>query len=530
MDIPFIKLKSINELEEITTFKDGNLLFEDGDGELKRMTTAIFYQMLHNIATPISPSDATPTEIGWYKPQISSELDKPTDPNSTTDWGEKYPNAGDLRAKSGYDTLFYFSGTNWKKTEVKFPGNEDEKKVLKSFLKPTTDGEWEPMVLPSGEHTGAVIDQTNNAIANQYGVFADIFATSLVGVSRLRFVGEGFDQFGNGIAWWLGFRADGSFDVLKKGTISSGTTEIILKDEYVKYRYSRPTWITSFQKKRIIELPVEEDSVWKAINAMGSGYAGFLDLTTNGLKESNTAAQNTTIINSAIEGEAGVSTARIIMFPPGNFKVNEIIMKPGTKLAGAGVLHTRLYTDVGSTARAIIMQPDGGNARGSIRDILIDARETTEGGVYINNTFDFQIDQCIVFSSKQYGIWMRGGLYHSISNVYFLGSDIQLKTTHLTAMATNLIAYHRLYFDGANKKCVELNAGSNYSFTSCNFENAGIAGDDNTGGGRRYWSFSKFRGCRCSFQSLLVRRCKRWIYLSICKLSWQLCYRTLYAI
>lgn len=74
----------------------------------------------------LNPSAPSPTEDGSYKPEISSELDKPSDPNSTDDWGEIYPNAGNLRAKKGYDTLFYKKGTVWTKSEEKIPGVEKE--------------------------------------------------------------------------------------------------------------------------------------------------------------------------------------------------------------------------------------------------------------------------------------------------------------------------------------------------------------------------------------------------------------------
>ncbi|MGN7758908.1 hypothetical protein ACTJIV_15655 [Chryseobacterium sp. 22532] len=108
----FIKLKSINELEEITTLEDGNLLFEDGDGKLKRMTTAIFYQLLHNIAKPISPLDAGPfTANTWHKPTIYSASP-----------GTNYPSAGSLKAIEGYDTLFFYNGTSWIKEANKLPG------------------------------------------------------------------------------------------------------------------------------------------------------------------------------------------------------------------------------------------------------------------------------------------------------------------------------------------------------------------------------------------------------------------------
>lgn len=56
---------------------------------------------------PITPTDPSPTVIGWYKPTISSAAP-----------GTNYPNAGNLKAISGFDTLFYFDGTTWVKVET----------------------------------------------------------------------------------------------------------------------------------------------------------------------------------------------------------------------------------------------------------------------------------------------------------------------------------------------------------------------------------------------------------------------------
>lgn len=123
----FVKFKTISELQEASDPFNGYFPIDKGGGELEKIKASVFYQIIGNVAKPISPSDPAPTAIGWYKPQIASDLDKPVDPNSTADYGEKYPNAGNLRAKSGYDTLFYFSGTNWKKTETKIPGNSAKK-------------------------------------------------------------------------------------------------------------------------------------------------------------------------------------------------------------------------------------------------------------------------------------------------------------------------------------------------------------------------------------------------------------------
>lgn len=69
----------------------------------------------------VNPSSPAPTEDGSYKPEISSEDDKPTDPTSTADWGTKYPNLGNLRAKRGYYTMFYKKGTVWTRSETKMP-------------------------------------------------------------------------------------------------------------------------------------------------------------------------------------------------------------------------------------------------------------------------------------------------------------------------------------------------------------------------------------------------------------------------
>ncbi len=64
------------------------------------------------------PTDPTPTEIGSYKPAISSLDANVTNPD---DPGTVYPNAGNLRAREGYATTFYFDGTNWTRSRDKLP-------------------------------------------------------------------------------------------------------------------------------------------------------------------------------------------------------------------------------------------------------------------------------------------------------------------------------------------------------------------------------------------------------------------------
>ncbi|WP_185269607.1 SGNH/GDSL hydrolase family protein [Chryseobacterium bernardetii] len=146
-DLRFIDLEPISGLEKVNTFDPGSLLFAGADGILKRIDAEKFYQLLNNVAKPISPSDPVPTIEGWYKPQKSSDLDKPSDPNSTVDWGTKYPNAGNLRAKSGYDTLFNFDGTVWKKTEVKIDYKE---RFLSNYLYNRSNDLISDIVLDNG--------------------------------------------------------------------------------------------------------------------------------------------------------------------------------------------------------------------------------------------------------------------------------------------------------------------------------------------------------------------------------------------
>lgn len=101
----------IDELSATSTLLPGWMLLEDENGKSWKIATSAFYQMLNNFARPISPSDAGPfTANSWYKPTISS--DSP---------GTNYPHAGSLKAKRGFDTLFWYNGTTWVKAEVELP-------------------------------------------------------------------------------------------------------------------------------------------------------------------------------------------------------------------------------------------------------------------------------------------------------------------------------------------------------------------------------------------------------------------------
>ncbi|SMP16404.1 right-handed parallel beta-helix repeat-containing protein [Chryseobacterium profundimaris] len=117
----FVKVESVNDLETISTLEPGDFLFrkKNDPDKLYKMDAETFYQVLNNFARPISPSDTGPfTADRWYKPSVSTD-----DPGTT------YTNAGNLTAKNGYDTLFWYNGTTWTKTEVKLPTSTADGKV-----------------------------------------------------------------------------------------------------------------------------------------------------------------------------------------------------------------------------------------------------------------------------------------------------------------------------------------------------------------------------------------------------------------
>ncbi|MGG7470763.1 glycosyl hydrolase family 28-related protein [Chryseobacterium arthrosphaerae] len=485
LPIPFVEPFPIKDLPEEPTLKpNGHMLVEGNDGRAYRISTESFYQLLQKIATPILPSQTGPfIANSWFKPQVNSKDPGTSYPNLTPAKDEN-GNPTVLKAVEGYDTLFYFNGTYWISIPNKLPQDEVVRKVLKSFVNPQGDGPWEAMSFPSSEYQGYVLNQNAVGEANQYGAWGEFQASYISGASSLRILAQDMDKFGGTVSWWLGFRPDNTFDVLKSGVIVNGVAQIDVDPQYSYYKYSRPLAGSVLQKRSKIALPVEEDAVLKAIENLGSGYSGILDLGTVGVSQTNSSAQNTQIINDAIESESKKSVQRVLALPPGIFMVNELILQPSISLIGAGDALTVLRTDAGSTAKHIITLPDGKVGRGLISDILIDARNATEGAVYINNTFDYEIKNCIIDAGQaKYGIKITGGLYHTMSNIYMVGGEISLLINHVAgSMGTNLIKYDRVYIVKSIKKCVEINGGSNYAFNSCNFEDCGTSGDENTGG------------------------------------------------
>lgn len=335
----------------------------------------------------------------------------------------------------------------------------------------------------------------NNEVKNQYFLkdwqrvggqgldSGDILVNDLKNYDYLVVEGD-LSRAGNDGMYIGGIGANGSaYDALCFGIINDEYWEIevslLLKYEKLAYTRADDGAIKFYKENR--SSGVNTKNIKEYIDSKPSGYAGEIDCGALGVKESNNAIANTAIINQAIKD--GNTKKKIVRLPPGVLKINTIDLMPDSILLGAGVLKTRLVAEVGSTSNVAIQFNGKPQARVTIKDMWIDCANFLDGAIFLNLTFDAMIENVIVFNAKLYGFYLERCLYHKLNDIYMQDIDgIGLVTIDNLQMATNLIAYNRLYIVKCKKLCVQLNGGSNYVFNSCNFEDSGTAGDQTTGG------------------------------------------------
>ncbi|ROH98272.1 hypothetical protein EGI16_21585 [Chryseobacterium sp. G0240] len=238
----------------------------------------------------LSPTDPEPTDNGSYKPSTSSELDKPENPDSAADWGTIYPNAGNLRAKQGYNTMFYKNGASWTKSETKIqgitakttfdPANNVEPSVmkataerydktltsLKSFLA-TTKVEWEEIPLPTaGEKDDAIIILPGYSQHIESGWANGFIPLSYFNGYEFIKIEGNLSAYGSSEIIWLGRGKDTaptSYGTYLTGIPANNTFEMPVPTgsniEYIIY--SRKKGDTKFYRGKTITVPVEEDGV-----------------------------------------------------------------------------------------------------------------------------------------------------------------------------------------------------------------------------------------------------------------------------
>lgn len=158
------------------------------------------FSSAYGTAKPLSPTDDAPVVAGWYKPVVSSPSP-----------GTNYPNAGNLKAISGTDTLFFFDGTTWTKVENTYPEASQNIKKFQALTFPVPAGTqaiyndiyWYVLPgktadvtdLPSDSSLiwkrigDAVLDYTSN-ITN---VRTDTYTTNSYFINANSFSGFGFD-------------------------------------------------------------------------------------------------------------------------------------------------------------------------------------------------------------------------------------------------------------------------------------------------------------------------------------------------
>ena len=298
MGLPFTKLKTISSLPEGTSPFYGFFPYDDGSGNLLKLSTEKFFQIIGNVAVPISPADAAPTTEGWYKPQITSEDNKTVDPNN---WGTLYANAGNNRAKAGYDTLFYRTAAGaWKKAESKIgnapkkvfdPANDEDPstmkasanrwdktlQVLESFVSVTKRVETVLTMPMSGETSGAYYNTSFTQVTAAYAACGTIPMSQLADADIIRIEGD-MSSMGAPVMYLGKVNANGTKTVVKSGN-STVPFEIAIDHTaqyYVYSRYKDAVTNPNVFKKIKIEPDIKTDAVGAAINPINSVLKSFL--------------------------------------------------------------------------------------------------------------------------------------------------------------------------------------------------------------------------------------------------------------
>ena len=161
----------------------------NGNVFTKEQTNQMFAEMsVSGLSKPLKPTDATPTEAGWYKPTVSGT----------------YANAGGLVAQSGYDTLFYFDDTTWSKVEVALPKGADGKTIET----------WSAKIFAVGSqvfYNGKIYEASGSAVAGDVPGASSVWVEKL-GINRedsivATLAGIRDDKYVNAIAFREGVNA-----------------------------------------------------------------------------------------------------------------------------------------------------------------------------------------------------------------------------------------------------------------------------------------------------------------------------------
>ena len=269
-----------------------NEKFQDKSDDLDEKIAEIKAQVETDFQGTLKPTDAAPTVDGSYKPEIYS-----------ADPGTNYPNAGNLKAKEGYETMFFKKGTVWTKSEVKIPGStakttydktdnvspatmkaaadrfDPALTVLDSLVNATKRVETVITMPYSGEVDGkfkntSFVDVTDSSAATGQIPIAD-----LQGVDYLRIEGD-MTSMGAGMMY-LGMRTAAGTNVSIKSGVSTSPFEIAVDHTaqyYVYSRFKNGNNPTKFKKVSIVP-DIKTDVVAASIGSLNSVLKSYINPT-----------------------------------------------------------------------------------------------------------------------------------------------------------------------------------------------------------------------------------------------------------
>lgn len=252
------------------------------------------------------------------------------------------------------------------------------------------------------------------------------------------------------------------------------------------------SWCYTYKLEKIGLTGDEAIEILLDIKQKGTGGApaGTIDLAYEyGVSDANTAAENTSKINTAIQ--AAFTTKKDLIFPNGIIKHNGLNYKEGVVIRGKGINNTTLLNESGTYA---IQDIDTNNSNqfleGTlIQDMTIDGGNVADIGLNIRNYSYMSVNRVVFKHFKQYCSKMEGVITIFFNMVKFQNSKNGIYSTYsqnssLGYMQNNMQRYTMCYFALLDELCADFVRGANIVFDQCDFESVGIQNNNETGGVR----------------------------------------------
>ncbi|HCR78010.1 MAG TPA: hypothetical protein DIW37_16705 [Chryseobacterium sp.] len=366
---------------------------------------------------------------------------------------------------------------------------DDRFKVLEHFINPY-EIQWEEITMPqSGEVDNQVMTGSFIPVNSAGFAYGKIPIALLSGYDYIK-VSGGINA-GDALWLWGQNLQTAVYDKLLLGNKNGEFQFEIDHAKYESYGYTRNKTSTKFYKGKKVFISREKDSVYNFIknNSAVSRHRGVDAFAEFGVgKDTNTPAQNTTALNSAI---AAAQAANVPCYLPGGDirHTGNIVYPQNVILEGAGMRLTRL---ISTTAAPALVSPTTaadpyfGLGLGSIREMTIDGDHIGTNGIEIKNVANSKYSNVLIKSFTNKCLIGYGLLIFEFDNVYFQDAKYGIYLDYSTdsgfgGMHSNLIVFNRCHFLDLTKIGAELTHGAMYTFNSCSIGGTGTDGDDATG-------------------------------------------------